>query len=215
MRFSKGKVTGIGLFLLLLAPLFLLATEPSQGARDLNRDAFSRLPGATIVQGKITPQGKLELTLHLHQFKTKNILAAKFYSEPSNTLLVAFVNVDASTELQKKVETRDARGMIIGTYDGAAPKFVISAPPAGDTRLRIDYVTSSADENVREWTAADALIGSFDSFGFGVAPDAGGGNFTFTCLCSGSSCGTIRCSTPAFTLCCPSCTCTCGYIKCP
>lgn len=154
-----------------LVPFSFFAVSPGGLAKDQVNPDFNTLPGATIIDGRITKKHKLSLMVSLNQYKKKEIVSMRIYSEPSHTLLVSYVNSKSEIHLRKQTETAEARASLEGFYDGVRFKCDIPVPPAGDKRLKVTYFLAEADGKVKEVTAADALIGSFKSFGFGAAPD--------------------------------------------
>jgi hypothetical protein len=134
-------------------------------------------------------------------------------SRPSETVLTAIVNGEAPSHLLVQVQALHPQSLSVGPLFGVTANLYQAPPPSGDTRIGVEYLVRSGDEWV-SFPIADANEGILDEFQFIVTPQSGGG-FQFCEWCGQTYCGCIRCSTPLFTKCCPSCYFVCGAVVCP
>ncbi|MGA9752884.1 MAG: hypothetical protein WBS54_13970 [Acidobacteriota bacterium] len=201
----RNALLGVAVALSAMLAVAVLAQPPEVG------------PGGVWIQGSTDEYSSFYLRIGLRQAEPGlfTILAAKVYSEPSHTLLVAIVDGAAPALVLTSVNAEKPRATMVTTISAVQSDLHlgIPAPPATDSRIRIDYVIRKG-KSVSTITMSDAQLSSLSDFEFSSAPTAGGGYHNCG-SCGGSYCGCVDCSTPAWTLCCPSCTISCGAVKCP
>lgn len=174
----------------------------------------SLAPGEIRVTGSTDEfdQFNLDVTVAQAGADLFPIQAVKIYSEPSHTLLFAQVDDASPVFVLTAVQGEKPESMVTRPIGGGTVRARIPAPPAGDARIRVDYV-GLAGSRGRSVTIAEGSVSSLANFDFSVEPLIG--KYKLCGYCSGLYCGCIFCPTPLFTVCCSNCSLYCGIVTCP
>ncbi len=198
----RNALLGVAFVLSSMLAVAVLARPPEVG------------PGGIWIQGTTNEYSNFSLDVRLQPGGPAlfTILAAEVYSEPSHTFLAAIVDSAAPAQVLSTIQGQKPRAMIVTIVGQTEPHLTVPAPPATDTRIRIDYVIRKG-QSVSTTTVSDAHLSSISDFEFSSTPNVGGGYYQCG-YCGGTLCRCIYCPTPAVTLCCPSCTFECGFFDC-
>lgn len=199
----RNALLGVAVALSAMLAVAALAQPPELG------------PGGIWIRGTTNEYSNFSLDVRLQPGGAAPfmILAAEVYSEPSHTFLAAIVDSAAPAEVLSTIQSQKPLAMMVTMIGQTEPHMTLPAPPATDTRIRIDYVIRKG-RSVSTTTVSDAHLSSLSDFEFSSTPTIGGG-YQQCGYCGGTLCRCIYCPTPAVTLCCPSCTFECGVLDCP
>lgn len=193
----------LSVLMVAMAGIYVLADAPELG------------PGGVHVRGTTNNFAAFQLYLNVKQASPDlfRILAVKVYTNPSHTLMFAFIDDSAPISVLQDIQAETPRAMATGTIGRSEPSLGISAPPRTDKRVTVEYVVGR-NGATSSFTMSDITVSSVAEFEFSSEPMVGG-NVKHCGWCGGEFCGCIYCQGPGYTLCCPDCTLVCGVILCP
>lgn len=171
-------------------------------------------PGGVRVMGELAEGGQYHLQVEVGaEADWFHAGAVVVRSEPSGTVLTALVDGNAQAYLLALVQAMKPQSMSVCPLFGVLGNYYQAPPPSGDNRVVVEYLVKDGEEWV-PFGVADANFDDAEPFQFIATPFSGGG-FKFCEYCDSTFCGCIRCSTPVYTRCCPSCYFVCGIVLCP
>jgi hypothetical protein len=170
-------------------------------------------PGGIHLHGFMDPYNSFHLDVEMNQAEkgTPPIIGIKVYSEPSHTLLFAFLDDQASVALMTSIQAEKPASMATGTVGAAVMHIQLAPPPGEESRIRLEYLYRQGS-GVRTVTMADAQVHSLLAFEFSAEPMSGSGPRVCG-YCGGVLCGCVYCTT--FSVCCPGCSIVCAPKVCP
>jgi hypothetical protein len=130
-----------------------------------------------------------------------SLMAVKIYSEPSHTLLAAFVQKDAPVSLLQSIRGEKPRQLRTGTMEGAEVHTGMASPEAGERRIRVEVVVTGGKTPVSS-AISDVEVRDIRNFEF-TSEFLADGSFKHSGVCGGTALTPLVCMSPAWALCCP------------
>ncbi|MBW2701362.1 MAG: hypothetical protein JRF33_11120 [Deltaproteobacteria bacterium] len=206
------------LFFSLLSLCLLLLNVPSAMA---DKTIIPEDDGAIHLKGQVQHQRfALELGTRSDSSATETLQAIKIYSQPSNTFLFALTSSSADNKALIRMWSilgEVPMSMISTDLSVVQSRVVMQTPPEKDNKIRIEKLFYDG-KSYRTVHMITVKVSSIDQFEFSVTPkedNTKGRGYNWVCAwCAADYCGCEMCGVE-YTVCCPSCSITNGYVICP